>query len=236
MALSAAQFLADVALVRQALGDGAHVLNVCADRYRFTVGLAAGLAGRQGEPACPRRTPREVIRQLRAFAPDAVCLTDERDCDIELPQRALPRRGQRQPAAIPFAVPQIESTRLVAYVFTSGSTGTPLPYRKTWGPLVACVREEARRLGLRGPAPWSIVATVPPQHQYGFESSVLMALARCSCPVRRAAVLPGRHRRVPGRAAAPAGPHLDPRAPARPDQHRHRAAGRWTSSSRRPPP
>jgi len=73
-------------------------------------------------------------------------------------------------------VPQVESTRLAAYVFTSGSTGTPLPYRKTWGPLVQCVREEARRLDLRGPAPWSIVATVPPQHQYGFESSVLMAL------------------------------------------------------------
>ena len=175
VALSAGQFLADVALVREALGDGAHVLNVCADRYRFTVGFAAGLLAGKVSLLPSTHTP-EVIRQLRAFAPDTVCLTDSDECDIELPQVRYPGEANGSPGVIPFAVPQVESTRLAAYVFTSGSTGTPLPYRKTWGPLVQCVREEARRLDLRGPAPWSIVATVPPQHQYGFESSVLMAL------------------------------------------------------------
>ena len=36
---------------RAALGAGRHVLNACADRYRFAVGLGACLARRPGEPA-----------------------------------------------------------------------------------------------------------------------------------------------------------------------------------------
>jgi acyl-coenzyme A synthetase/AMP-(fatty) acid ligase len=114
----------------------------------------------------------EVIRQLCAFAPDVVCLTDEEDCDIALPRVRYPH-GDR--AAAGFAVPEVDAAALAACVFTSGSTGTPLPYRKSWGRLVSCVREESSRLGL--PEGCAIVATVPSQHMYGFESSVLMALA-----------------------------------------------------------
>ncbi|MBV8855029.1 MAG: acyl-CoA synthetase [Sinobacteraceae bacterium] len=69
---------------------------------------------------------------------------------------------------------RIEDEQVAAYVFTSGSTGAPLPYRKSWGPLVACVRLEAECLELRGAE--VIVGTVPPQHMYGFESTVLLAL------------------------------------------------------------
>jgi len=98
VALSAGQFLADVALVRQALGDGAHVLNVCADRYRFTVGFAAGLLAGKVSLLPSTHTP-EVIRQLRAFAPDTVCLTDSGDCDIELPQVRYPGEANGSPGS-----------------------------------------------------------------------------------------------------------------------------------------
>ena len=40
-AITAQRFLADVAVVSSLLPAGRHVLNACADRYRFTVGLAA---------------------------------------------------------------------------------------------------------------------------------------------------------------------------------------------------
>ena len=39
--VSTAEFLGDVARVAAALPAGRHVLNTCADRYRFAVGLAA---------------------------------------------------------------------------------------------------------------------------------------------------------------------------------------------------
>ncbi len=171
--VSAARFLADVAALEPLLGASGHVLNACADRYRFAVGLAACIvSGRVS--LLPSTHTREVIHQLAAFAPDAACLTDESDSAIELPRIHYPRQLAAAPSPA-FRVPQIAAAQLVAYVFTSGSTGTPVPYRKTFGRLAACVAEEAARLGLGG-ASWSIMATVPPQHMYGLESSVLMAL------------------------------------------------------------
>jgi acyl-coenzyme A synthetase/AMP-(fatty) acid ligase len=162
-----------VARVAPALGPGAHVLNACADRYHFAVGLAACLVTGKISLLPPAHTP-EVVRQLLHFAADVVCLTDEEDCDIELPRVPYPRSAG--PAATAAgAVPQIDSARLAAYVFTSGSTGTPVAHTKTFGRLAACVREEARRLGLGG-TPCALIATVPPQHMYGFESSVLLGL------------------------------------------------------------
>ena len=133
-----------------ALGPAAHVLNACADRYHFAVGLAACLVTDKVSLLPSTHTP-EVMRQLRRFAADLVCLTDEADCDIELPQvRYPPDTPAAAEAAMPVgAVPAIDSARLVAYVFTSGSTGTPVAHAKTFGRLAACVREEALRLGLR---------------------------------------------------------------------------------------
>ena len=174
--LSVRQFLHDLERVRAALGPSAHVLNACADRYRFTVGFAAAVTAGKVSLLPSTHTP-EVIRQLQAFAPDAVCLTDRPDCDIQLPQVRYPSDAPApRHGAVP-PMPQIQTHQLATCVFTSGSTGTPVPHAKTFGPLVQCVREEAVRLGLTSDAPWSIVATVPPQHMYGFESSVLMALA-----------------------------------------------------------
>ncbi len=150
------------------------MLNACADRYHFTVGFAAGLVSGKVSLLPSTHTP-EVIRQLAALAPDVVCLTDEADCDIELPRVRFPRAGGAAGGTTP-AVPAIEAAQLAACVFTSGSTGTPVPFRKSWGRLSACVREEARRLGLGHGDSWALLATVPPQHMYGFESSVLLAL------------------------------------------------------------
>jgi len=174
--LTVRQFLHDVARVRESLGASRQVLNACSDRYHFTVGFAAALTAGQVTLLPSSHTP-EFIRQLRGFAPDAVCLTDRADCDLGLPQVAYPRSGTPGEAGTTPQIPQIESTQLAAYVFTSGSTGTPIPYRKTWGRLVQCMREATLRLGLNGSECWSIVATVPAQHMYGFESSVLMPLS-----------------------------------------------------------
>jgi acyl-coenzyme A synthetase/AMP-(fatty) acid ligase len=164
--------------ITPALGTAAHVLNACTDRYHFAVGLAASLGAGKVSLLPSTHTP-EVIRQLAAFAPDVVCLTDETDCSIALPQVRFPAAaasGSGEPCA-PAALPALAAQQLAAYVFTSGSTGKPVPHRKTWGRLLGCVREEAGRLGLAGGVRCAIVATVPPQHMYGFESSVLMALA-----------------------------------------------------------
>ena len=172
--------------VAAALPEGRHVLNACSDRYRFTIAFAASLVANKVSLLPSTHTP-EVIRQLTEFAPDVFCLTDDARCQIDLPRvrfpdAAAPAPGEGRGCDVAGAQPsswqpvQIETDRLAAYVFTSGSTGTPLPYKKTWGRLVNCVRFEAERLGLLDGRPHAIVGTVPPQHMYGFESTVLLAL------------------------------------------------------------
>jgi acyl-coenzyme A synthetase/AMP-(fatty) acid ligase len=171
--ITAQRFLSDAACLAQCLPAGNHVLNVCSDRYHFTVGLAACLMSGRVSLLPSTHTP-EVIGQMASFAPDAVCLTDDPRCDIGLPQVHFP--ADIPAADIDWAVPKIPVTQVAAVVFTSGSTGTPLPYRKTWGRLAGCVRDGAPRLGLLDGRSHALIGTVPAQHMYGFESSVLLAL------------------------------------------------------------
>jgi acyl-coenzyme A synthetase/AMP-(fatty) acid ligase len=186
--VTAQRFLSDAGRLAQCLPAGRHVLNVCADRYRFAVGLAACLITRRVSLLPSTHTP-EVIGQMASFAPDAFCLTDDPNCDFGLPKVQYPeelRPEELHPekqhpeelpgGELPWIVPQIPVGQLAAIVFTSGSTGTPLPYKKTWGRLARCVRDGAPRLGLSDGRSHVLIGTVPPQHMYGFESTVLLAL------------------------------------------------------------
>ncbi len=179
ISVTAAQFLSDVEKLVTILPASRHVLNDCHDRYHFLVALSAILvAGKIN--LLPSTRTAETIRELLTFAPDAVCLTDQAHCAIDLPQTAYPRPSffdLNGSGNIPaFHIPQIEDDRLVAYVFTSGSTGLPIAHRKTWATLRRNVQMEAEQLGLKPGVNYSVVGTVPAQHMYGFESTVLMPL------------------------------------------------------------
>lgn len=183
------EFLADVRRVAKALPAGTHVFNMCTDRYRFAVGLCATMIAGKISLLPSAHTP-EAVRQMAAFAPDTFCLYDGATCTADLPRFRFPEPSQGmaaqdgqqsygadhvsgQPA---FAVPRIESDQVVAYLFTSGSTGVPVPHGKKWGFLVKCLRTSAGRLGLLDLDACTLVGTVPPQHMYGFENTVLLAL------------------------------------------------------------
>jgi acyl-coenzyme A synthetase/AMP-(fatty) acid ligase len=179
--IDARQFLADVRELAQRLPAGRHILNLCVDRYRFTVGFAAALLTGKCSLLPPAHAP-EVIRQLHAFAPDAFCLTDDADCALELPLLFY-RDGIADISSInsgsgsgDWVVPQIDPAQVAAYIFTSGSTGAPVPHRKTWGKLVRCVQLEAAQLAPLQQRGCAILGTVPPQHMYGFESTVMLPL------------------------------------------------------------
>jgi acyl-coenzyme A synthetase/AMP-(fatty) acid ligase len=178
-AISAAQFLADVRALAARLPDSTHLLNFCSDRYRFAVGLAASLVTGKCNILPSTHTP-EVIRHLRSFAPDVFCLSDDPQCPLALPHLLYMDSTQPERTAGPdgaeFSIPQIDAGQLAAYVFTSGSSGLPVPHAKTWGRLVQCVRAEVTRLPVADLGGCSILGTVPAQHMYGFESTVLLPL------------------------------------------------------------
>lgn len=65
---------------------------------------------------------------------------------------------------------------VAAIAFTSGSTGSPVANPKTWGALARGGITEASRFGLLDDSTSVIVGTVPPQHMFGLETTIVMAL------------------------------------------------------------
>ena len=169
--VSVRQFLGEVGHVAARLPPGRYVLNLCADRYRFSVALAACIVSGRVSLLPSTHTP-EMVRQMQHIAPDVFCIVDKDDGGVDLPSFRYPE-SMPFPAADP-AIPAIDCDQVVAQVFTSGSSGVPLPHLKRWGSLVRNVQGEAERLGIG--ADYAILGTVPPQHMYGLESTVLMPL------------------------------------------------------------
>jgi acyl-coenzyme A synthetase/AMP-(fatty) acid ligase len=171
-AITIKQFLTDVAYLVNLLPTGQHILNMCRDRYHFTVGFAAAVVSNKVSLLPPTHTP-DMVQQLQAFSVDVFCLHDNDDCDIALPKLRYPTIPE-QLAEV--TIPLINIQQLAAIVFTSGSTGAPIPHKKSWGSLVRNVQAQAERLGLMTKTDYTIVGTIPPQHMYGFESTVLLPL------------------------------------------------------------
>ena len=179
-AITLAHFLSDVNHLVSQLPARQYLFNMCTDRYRFTVGLAAAVLTGKVSLLPSTHTP-EMVRQMQVFAPDVFCLHDTSHCSIALPQLQfpdLPEWPERHDApGTDCAAPMIDSEQLIAIVFTSGSTGTPVPHHKYWGPVLQSIESEAERIGFSDfTETCTVVGTVPPQHMYGFESTVLIAL------------------------------------------------------------
>lgn len=182
-AISVAQFLADVHTLAAMLPAGKHLLNLCRDRYYFTVGFAAAILSNKLSLLPPSYVP-EMLQQLQVFSADLFCLHDHddygKDFGIDLPQLRYPSMAVFDFSVAgkhtPLVIPQIDVQQPAAVLFTSGSGAAPSAHSKTWGSLVHSAKAQAKRLGLLPEKHYAIVATVPPQHMYGLESTVLLAL------------------------------------------------------------
>ena len=182
---SAGQFIAQAQALAEQLPAGGRPINLCQDRYHFALGLAAALLRGQTSLMPPNTLPTTLCQlQADGGAPPYV-LTDVRSDDAALSAAGLARvdvhadagAGGLRPAT---AVPLIAADLQAVCLLTSGSTGPPQPHCRRWGALVASIRAEAERLAelmqRDSLAGLNLVATVPAQHSYGFESSVLLAL------------------------------------------------------------
>ena len=166
-------FLRDAVRLAARLPQRRHVLNLCADRYRFAVGFSAALLREQVSLLPPNDTP-DLIERLVALYPDVYCLTDGPAAPLALEMVSVPESAAGGPE-VP-AVPTFPDAQMAAILFTSGSTGEPVPYPKTWGSLARSARAEVDRLEVRALPGMAVLGTVPPQHSYGLESTVLMAM------------------------------------------------------------
>ena len=177
-AISRRRFLADASALAERLPASGAMLNLATDRYRFAVGFAAALL-RGHTSLLPPNHVADTVARLRARFADVYAVVEGDDAAHGLPTVAHRDPDDSAPPAVD-VVPRVADDLVAAYVLTSGSTGDPVPHAKPWGLLVRNAGAGASRLAsalgrsdVRGVA---LVATVPAQHMYGFESSVLLAL------------------------------------------------------------
>lgn len=171
-----ARFLADVHAAGGILPPGQTVINLCEDRYAFLVAFCA-ILGRGQTNLLPSSRAPQALDDARAIHPASHALSDVEPQPVPSELLRLPEldcHGERT------EVPRIGARQLAVVAFTSGSSGAPKPHAKRWDRFLISSANNARvlaaTLGLESGQPAHIVATVPPQHMYGLEFSVLLPL------------------------------------------------------------
>jgi acyl-coenzyme A synthetase/AMP-(fatty) acid ligase len=169
--VTAGEFLGQVLALADALPDPPYLVNLCEQRANFLVAWCAAAVRGQTNLLPASRAP-QVIADARASHGDHHVVDDA-------VVQAVLARGPA--AAGPADLPRIGADQIVQIAFTSGSTGTPTAHAKRWGSLHFNTRFNAERireclLESHPAARPSIIATVPPQHMYGTETSVLLPL------------------------------------------------------------
>ncbi len=170
-------FLAEVRGVAADLPDAACAINLCEDRYRFLVAFCAAAVRGQTTLLPSSRTPA-AIDDVRQQSPDSYCIADVRLSPAPPRLHALPERLPKREGPMP----EVDPAAVALIAYTSGSTGTPKANPKTWASLRISTAQNVAALRhlwpVQGghPGGLPIVATVPPQHMYGMELSVLLPL------------------------------------------------------------
>jgi acyl-coenzyme A synthetase/AMP-(fatty) acid ligase len=175
--ITAGRFVADAAALARQLPPAQYVLNGCRDRYLFAVGFGAALLAGRTSLLPPSRTP-ETLAQLAMRYPDTLYLGDEAGHIAWNRASSSATEWQSGMDSSMWPPPAIAREHVAAVAFTSGSTGEPQAQPKTWGCIVDGARSEIIALQL-DQAPIDdvvLIGTVSPQHMYGFESTVLLAL------------------------------------------------------------
>jgi acyl-coenzyme A synthetase/AMP-(fatty) acid ligase len=164
--VSASDLLQSSALLAESLAAADKVVNLCEDRYRFLIAFAAAvLRGRT--TLLPSSHAAPVIAETIAAFPGCHVLDDA----------GVAGRGSASSSRRLDPPPDF----IAAIGHTSGSTGRPASHAKSWSGLCATTALNAATIRAaiggdgRKQQPW-IVATVPPQHMYGLETSVLLPL------------------------------------------------------------
>ena len=185
--ISARTFLRHVTELANALPAGQFGINLCEDRYHFLVAFAAVLLKGQTNLLPPSHTAK-TIHTIAERYPDSYCLLDHEFAGLDLPKHTfgippITDREKKETAAQHghMQTPCIPYNHVACIPFTSGSTGAPNPNPKTWGRLLTVTKLIQKAFAIRDGQPLSLIATVPPQHMYGLETSILLPLVSGTC-------------------------------------------------------
>lgn len=174
------RYLRDIYALASRLESGP-VINYCENRYLFTVVLGAALLNGVASLLPPNRTIKTVQSICETYKPSNIVhdgffaatgdiFPNVKTIDIKSFLAGPVACAEK------LVTPMIREEQVAVIAFTSGTTGDPKPNKKQWGSLATTAIQLRDRL-LKGNGDGSaIVATVPPQHMFGLEMSVLVPL------------------------------------------------------------
>jgi acyl-coenzyme A synthetase/AMP-(fatty) acid ligase len=114
----------------------------------------------------PHNHTEAALRPLRHQHADAYTIDDQWLEGLDLQQAACDDI-------------ELDAERVIAVLYTSGSTGIPVGHAKTWSTLSGS--GDVDREIFAGGEALNLVATVPSQHMYGLQTSVLLPFrSRCA--------------------------------------------------------
>ncbi|HTD06380.1 AMP-binding protein [Undibacterium sp.] len=178
--VSPQQFIALAHKLAEQFPDCRHVINLCDDRYYFLLAFAAALIANRITLTPSSRATEAIARIQRDFS-DTHVITDQ------VLAAHLEHLAACHPAGLPTSgdlhIPEIPADQAAVILFTSGSTGQPSAHLKTWGMLVQGADQLQHAFGV--PPGSCIVGTIPPQHMFGLESTIVFPL-QWGCTIHRA--------------------------------------------------
>lgn len=180
--INTCEFLAHVRRLADQLPAQRYALNLCGNRYHFLVTFCAVIVRGQTN-LLPANRGIAVQQQLCDRYPGSYVLHD--GCDVangintfEIIDLADYFAGTM---AATGESPQIPLHHIAAIAFTSGSTGQPKPVEKSWQTFCESSLINARHMLADAVATQHLLATVPGQHMWGLETSILLPLFADIC-------------------------------------------------------
>lgn len=176
-AIGAAEFLGAAHELARRLPARRHMLNLCEDRYNFLLGFAAALIARQ-TTLLPPSNAAAIVRQVYADHAQSYCLFDHIAPGADLDVHEVTASVCAAESGDQIDIPRIAGEQIAVITFTSGSTGAPVAHAKTWRALVESGLALGKALGFdKNPERQkTILGTIPAQHMYGIESTVMLPL------------------------------------------------------------
>ncbi|MDH3232186.1 MAG: AMP-binding protein [Alphaproteobacteria bacterium] len=172
-AISRSGLLRDAAKLAHDMPNGRRIANSCSDQYHFLVVFLAALMRGQ-TVILPHAFDTHILAELAGGYPGLLFVTDRPRHTEPLDELTVAFDGTSDWLEPDFPDPKPDAP--VASVFSSGSTGRPVPTHRTWKWMTTGVEHYAAAFGLDRMAAYNMVATVPSQHAFGLETAVFLTL------------------------------------------------------------
>ncbi|WP_019606308.1 AMP-binding protein [Teredinibacter turnerae] len=175
--LTVAGLVATAESLAATLEPGCEVINLCGNRVHFLIVFCAVLLRGGKSILPPNRQPGTIVELANGGQSPRFVFFDE---GIELGAMASQRWRKLERLDISSdeaftGMPRIPLDDNLVEVYTSGSTGVPKKLVKTWRILAGTGEKLCAALDSNATC-WDLVATVPCQHMYGLEASVIVPL------------------------------------------------------------